>query len=80
MKAEQPGITFMLKEAAMLHIDLTLEERNLMEEMLDAYLTDLRGEISATHSHEYKEDLKQREVLLRKIIAAVHEAKEMEAA
>jgi hypothetical protein len=78
MKAEQPGITFTLKEAAMLHIDLTLEERNLMEEMLDAYLTDLRGEISATHSHDYKEDLKQREVLLRKIIAAVHEAREVE--
>jgi hypothetical protein len=64
----------------MLHIDLTLEERSLMEEMLDAYLTDLRGEISATHSYEYKQDLKQREVLLRKIIAAVHEAKEVEAA
>jgi hypothetical protein len=64
----------------MLHIDLTLEERNLMEEMLDAYLTDLRGEVSATHSHEYKEDLKKREVLLRKIIVAVHEAKEVEPA
>jgi len=64
----------------MLHIDLTVEERNLMEEMLDAYLTDLRGEVSATHSHEYKEDLKKREVLLRKIIAAVHEAKEVEPA
>jgi hypothetical protein len=64
----------------MLHIDLTLEERSLMEEMLDAYLTDLRGEISATHNHQYKEDLKQREVLLRKIIAAVHEAREVEAA
>jgi hypothetical protein len=64
----------------MLHIDLTLEERTLMEEMLDAYLTDLRGEISATHTHQYKADLKQREVLLRKIIAAVHEAKEVEAA
>jgi hypothetical protein len=64
----------------MLHIDLTVEERNLMEEMLDAYLTDLRGEISATHSHDYKEDLKRREVLLRKIIAAVHEAKEVAAA
>jgi hypothetical protein len=64
----------------MLHIDLTLEERSLMEEMLDAYLTDLRGEVSATHNHAYKEDLKKREVLLRKIIAAVHEAKEVEAA
>ncbi len=41
-------------------------------------LTDLRGEVSATHNHQYKEDLKQREVLLRKIIAAVHEAREVE--
>ena len=64
----------------MLHIDITLEERNLLEEMLDAYLTDLRGEISATHRYQYKEDLKQREVLLRKIIVAVHEAKELEPA
>jgi hypothetical protein len=64
----------------MLHIDLTLEERNLLERMLDAYLTELRGEISATYNHEYKDTLKQREVLLRKIIAAVHEAKEVEPA
>lgn len=61
----------------MLHLDITPEERDLLEEMLDAYLTDLRGEISATHRYQYKEDLKQREVLLRKIIAAVHEAKEL---
>ncbi len=64
----------------MLHIDLTLDERNLLERMLDAYLIDLRGEISATYNHEYKDTLKQREVLLRKIIAAVHEAKEVEPA
>lgn len=64
----------------MLHVDLTVDERNLLAQMLDACLTDLRGEISATHSHQYKEDLKQREVLLRKIIAAVHEAKEVEPA
>ena len=64
----------------MLHIDLTSDERNLLQQMLEACWTDLRGEISATHSHEYKEDLKQREVLLRKIIAAVHEAKEVEPA
>jgi hypothetical protein len=64
----------------MLHIDLTSEERDLLEQMLDACLTDLRGEISATHRYEYKEDLKQREMVLRKIIAAVHEAKEVESA
>ncbi len=64
----------------MLHVDLTREERDLLEQMLDACLTDLRGEISATHSYGYKDDLKQREVLLRKIIAAVHEAGEVEPA
>jgi hypothetical protein len=61
----------------MLHLNITLEERDLLEEMLAAYLTDLRGEISATHRYQYKEDLKQREVLLRKLIAAVHEAREL---
>ena len=64
----------------MLHINITPEERDLLAEMLDAGLTELRGEVSATHSHTYKEDLKQREVLLRKIIAAVHEAREIEPA
>ncbi len=40
----------------------------------------LRGEIMDTDRRAYKEGLKQREVLLRKIIAAVQEAKEPEAA
>ena len=80
MKAEQPGITLTLKEAAMLHIDLTVEERELLESMLDACLTDLRAEVSNTARHDYKQMLKQREALLRKIIAAVHEAKEVAAA
>ena len=48
MKAERPATSFTRKAERMLHIDLTSEERTLMEEMLDAYLTDLRGEISAT--------------------------------
>jgi hypothetical protein len=64
----------------MLHIDLTHEERDLLEEMLNSCLTELRGEISDTARHNYKEMLKQRELLLRKIIAAVHEAKELEPA
>jgi hypothetical protein len=64
----------------MLHIDLTVDERDLLAQMLDACLTDLRGEVSATHNRDYKENLKQREVLLRKIIAAVDEAKEVEPA
>ena len=64
----------------MLRIDLTVQERDLLEQMLNACLTDLRGEISATYRHDYKEDLKQREALLRKIIAAVHEAREIEPA
>jgi hypothetical protein len=64
----------------MLHIDLTREERNLLEQMLEACLVELRGEVSATYNHDYKDMLKQREVLLRKIIAAVHEAKEVEPA
>jgi hypothetical protein len=80
MNVKQPGRQLQHQEATMLHIDLTAEERDLLEQMLDACLTDLRGEVSATHNHQYKEDLKQREVLLRKIIAAVHEAREIEPA
>ena len=61
----------------MLHIDLTVEERDLLEGMLDACLTDLRAEVSDTSRHDYKQMLKQREALLRKIIAVVHEAREV---
>ncbi len=64
----------------MLHIDLTVEERDLLEEMLDVCLADLRVEVSDTARHDYKQMLKQREALLRKIIAAVHEARELEPA
>ena len=64
----------------MLHIDLTVEERDLLEEMLDVCLADLRVEVSDTARHDYKQMLKQREALLRKIIIAVHEAKELEPA
>ncbi len=64
----------------MLHIDLTEEERELLENMLESCLSDLRVEISDTARHGYKEMLKQRELILKKIIAAVHEAKELESA
>ena len=64
----------------MLHIDLTQDERDLLAEMLNACLTDLRGEIMDTSRRDYKEMLKQREMLLKKIIAAVQQAKEVQAA
>ena len=64
----------------MLHVDLTEEERELLETMLESCLSDLRAEIGDTDRHGYKEMLKQRELILKKIIAAVHEAKELEAA
>ena len=69
-----------IKEAAMLHIDLTEEERDLLENMLESCLSDLRVEVSDTARHDYKQMLKQREAILRKIIAAVHGAKELAAA
>ncbi|HTP09490.1 MAG TPA: hypothetical protein VMP08_14645 [Anaerolineae bacterium] len=77
MKVKQPGSYRHHKEATTLHFDITLEERDLLEEMLDTCLTDLRGEISDTARHGYKEMLKQREAILRKLIAAIHEAKEV---
>ena len=64
----------------MLHIDLTLEEHDLLMEMLESCFTDLRGEIMDTDRRAYKESLKQREMLLKKIIAAVQSAKELAAA
>lgn len=61
----------------MLHIELTPEERDLVAEILAAYYTELRGEVSDTSRHDYKEMLKQREALLKKALTAVQQAKEI---
>ena len=49
-------------------IDLGAEEAPLLREMLESYLSDLRMEIADTDSFDFRQELKRREALLRRII------------
>ena len=52
----------------MLRLTLTEPEAELLREVLEEWLADLRMEISATDSAAYRDGLKARETLLRGIL------------
>ena len=68
------------QEVAMVHLDLTADERELLANTLMTYISDLRTEIRDTDRREYKEELKQREVVYKKLLAALQAAPEVVAA
>jgi hypothetical protein len=51
----------------MLQLQLTEEEHQLLLELLEKEIDDLRGEIAKTDRHEYREMLKDRELLMKKL-------------
>ena len=55
----------------MLHVDLNDEEKELLSEVLDSYIGDLRYEIGDTDSKDYRDRLKAKEQLLKKIRASL---------
>ncbi len=59
----------------MIHLELDDEETALLQQTLEDCLTDLRVEISDTHSIDYKEMLKSKKVLLLKIQEALNLSK-----
>jgi hypothetical protein len=64
----------------MVHLDLTADERELLANTLMTCISDLRTEIRDTDRREYKEDLKQREAVYKKLLAALQAAPEVVAA
>ena len=50
-------------------LDLTEEERNLLQEILEAQHRTLLREISHTDHHQYKVGLKKREELLESVLS-----------
>ena len=64
----------------MVHLDLTADERELLANTLMTCISDLRTEIRDTDRREYKEELKQREVVYKKLLAALQAAPEVVAA
>ncbi len=55
----------------MIHLDLTADERELLANTLSTCIADLRTEIRDTDRREYKDDLKQREIVYKKLLAAL---------
>lgn len=60
----------------MIHLDLTTDERELLVDTLAACISDLRAEIRDTDRREYKDQLKQREAVYKKLLAALEAAPE----
>ena len=58
----------------MIEIEMTIEERETLSEVLDGCLSDLRMEIASTDSWDFREDLKVRKELLLKLARAVRPA------
>lgn len=54
-----------------MQVDLNGEEREILRTVLESYLSDLRMEISNTDSKDFREMLKQRKGVVRKVLEAV---------
>ncbi|MGD8592473.1 MAG: hypothetical protein PVF82_06540 [Gammaproteobacteria bacterium] len=58
----------------MIHLDLDEQEREILDETLQSYLSDLNYEIADTDDHDYREKLKGRRAVLEKIKDAIEKA------
>ena len=58
----------------MMQLSLTKDETTMLTEILESYRSDLRMEIADTDSMDFREQLKQREALLNKILSQLQEA------
>lgn len=58
----------------MAQITISLEDASMLREILDAKLTDLHREISHTDSRDFRQVLKQRVVMLERVIAQLPRA------
>ena len=58
----------------MIELELSEDERQVLEEVLEAAASDLRMEIANTDSYDFRQMLKSRKQTLRKVLAAIGEA------
>jgi len=61
----------------MVHLVLKPTEAEVLRMVLESYLSDLRMEIADTDSMDYREKLKGRKAILRKIVNMIVEARSM---
>lgn len=55
----------------MISLDLTSEERRILYEVLDSYLSDLRMEIANTDLKDFRDMLKMRKAVITKVMATL---------
>ena len=52
----------------MIQIQLTEEERDVLAEVLAAFVSDTRFEVSNTENMNFREDLKRKESVIKKLL------------
>jgi hypothetical protein len=52
----------------MIRIELTSEKAEMLQEIISAYLSDLRMEIAGTENMDFRENLKKKEEFLNEIL------------
>ena len=61
----------------MIQLELTPNDRDVVVETLESYLSNLRYEIADTDSMDYREKLKTRETVLNKVVNALKQARDI---
>lgn len=60
----------------MIHLKLTKAERDILRDVLEYDLSELHREVADTDNWKFKEGLKEKEAILRKIAKALDQSKE----
>ena len=58
----------------MINLELTKEEKDILAMVLESYLSDLRMEIADTDSMDFRESLKKRKDVLKKVLETLKHA------
>ncbi len=58
----------------MINLDLTKEESDILATILESYLSDLRMEIADTDSMDFRESLKKKKAVLKKVLETLQQA------
>ncbi|MHC4321927.1 MAG: hypothetical protein ACYST3_06595 [Planctomycetota bacterium] len=58
----------------MINLELTKEEKDILAMILESYLSDLRMEIADTDSMDFRESLKKRKDVLKKVLETLQHA------
>ena len=58
----------------MINLDITKEENDILAMVLESYLSDLRMEIADTDSMDFRESLKKRKEVLKKVLETLQHA------